>query len=86
MLWNAAKAWERAMAPSSIERSSRGLSYWAYSLESKKRGRGQDEGGSWEKEACGREEEEEVDGVSLKTLRWDTSRECCPPIEGTEGS
>jgi len=43
-----------------------------------KRNRGQGEREDQEAEACRREEEEEIGGVSSTTLGQGTSRGCCP--------
>ena len=56
------------MVSNPTERSSEVTSDWVCSLEGKKRGRGQSEGGSSEEKGCRGEEEKEEDiGVSLTT-------------------
>ena len=77
MVRNAVKAQERAIAPSSIRRSSEGTLSWACSSESKKRSKVQSKKESWEEENCGREEEEENVGIPSTTLGQSTSREHC---------
>ena len=75
MTGDAAKTQGRAAAPTPTGRSSEVASSWVYGLEGKEEGRDKSEGGSWEEESCGEEEEEDIE-VSPTTLGQDASGRC----------
>ena len=71
-----------AAAPDPTGKSSKVMSGWVCSLESKEKSKGKSKRGSQEEESCGeRKEEEENVGISLTTLGQST-RERSHPSEG----
>ena len=71
-------AQEGAMASTLLERSSRGLSYRAYSSKGKERNRGQSKKRNQKIKTCRKEEEEKKIRVHPITPEQDNSGKCHP--------